>query len=605
MACGLRRRQGRGAERGAPRSCGAVAAALVMVSCSLAAEPSLPSAATLAAQRAQYAAEAPKTILELQPFRSETRTAIRRADGTAGSVTLTNLNPYVNSWYLLAIEWPSEAGGSASYHLQNPYPLLQVLRLRAADTHSVTVASDAGMVCTLWTADGRGALAAASASGLPYAPLCSGGLWLRTPVAGHHTSLERITDFLRDHVWGGERVVSFVKQEFYRDAFLQKGAVSSAAAPAPVTVTHGPLPAALAPEDLGRATASAGLALDLGPGTRELQLGQWYAVPGLPGIFVSAIVPRYLASRFLAPEAHVNPLDSVESGALAYLVAFDPRLLELHFVLGTDHPRLDWSERPPPSQWDPRLPGPDGVASAAPLVTNGMVSPADAERTVATFTGGFKRSHGAFAFGTLSARNHGSHYGFIEQGVIFSKLQPGLSTVLVTDDGALELRTWKVADDALLPQIRDARQNGVPLLEYDAQQRRALPGELVDLWGPGNWSGSAEEVLRTLRAGLCLQDTGTQRFLIYGYFSAATPSAMTRVFQAYQCRYAMHLDMNALEHTYLALYVSRGGQRLVEHLIEGMEQVDRTAGKEFAPRFLAFPDDRDFFYLTRRASGHE
>jgi len=601
VARGLSRQDGEPANstRAAAVIRGGVAAAWLLVSCSFAGEPSLPSAATLAAQRAEYDAEAPKTILELQPFRSETHAAVRRADGAPGTATLANLNPYVNSWYLLAIEWPGAAAGSATYHLQNPYPLLQTLRLRAADPNSVTVTDDAGMVCSLWGGDGQGALAAASASGLPYAPLCSGALWLRNPVAGHHTSLERITDFLRDHVWGGERVVSFVKQEFYQDAFLQKGAVGAAAAPAPEA--QGPLPAALAPQYAGRATATAGLALDLGPGTRELQLGQWYAVPGLPGVFVSAIAPQYIDGRLLAPEAHVNPLDPVESGALAYLVAFDPRLLELHFVLGTDHPRLDWSERPPPSSWDPRLPGPDGVANAAPLVTNGMVNPADAQRTVAAFAGGFKRSHGAFRVGPLAMRNHGSHYGFIEQGVIFSKLQPGLATVLAMNDGAIELRTWSAADDALLPRIRDARQNGVPLVEYAAREQRAVPGELVNLWGPGNWSGSAEEVLRTLRAGLCLQDTGTQRFLIYGYFSAATPSAMTRVFQAYQCRYAMHLDMNALEHTYLALYVSRGGRRLVEHLIEGMEQVDRTAGQEFVPRFLAFPDDRDFFYLTRRA----
>ena len=601
MARGVSRQDGEPAQRSRAAAVirGGVAALLLLVSCSFAGEPNLPSAATLAAQRAEYEADSPKTILELQPFRSETHAAVTRADGTPGTATLTNLNPYVNSWYLLAIEWPDAAGGSATYHLQNPYPLLQVLRLHAADPHSVSLANDTGVLCTLWASDGRGALAAAAASGLPYAPLCSGALWLRNPVAGHHTSLERITDFLRDHVWGGERVVSFVKQEFYRDAFLEKGALGSAPALAPVT--PGPLPAALAPEYLGRAAVTTGLALDLGSAAHELQLGQWYAVPGLPGVFVSTIAPQYIDARFLAPEAHVNPLDRVESGALAYLVAFDPRLLELHFVLGTDHPRLDWSERPPPSSWDPRLPGPDGVASAAPLVTNGMVNPADAARTVAAFAGGFKRSHGAFALGPLAARNHGSHYGFIEQGVVFSKLQPGLSTVLVRDDGAADVRTWTATDDALLPRIRDARQNGVPLVEYDAREQRAVPGELVNLWGPGNWSGSAEEVLRTLRAGLCLQDTGTQRFLIYGYFSAATPSAMTRVFQAYQCRYAMHLDMNALEHTYLALYVSRGGRRLVEHLIEGMEQVDRTAGQEFVPRFLAFPDDRDFFYLTRRA----
>ena len=42
------------------------------------------------------------------------------------------------------------------------------------------------------------------------------------------------------------------------------------------------------------------------------------------------------------------------------------------------------------------------------------------------------------------------------------------------------------------------------------------------------------------------------------------------------------------------------GQRTVEHLIVGMDVLDRYAGKQFAPRFLGFPDDRDFFILTRR-----
>jgi len=62
----------------------------------------------------------------------------------------------------------------------------------------------------------------------------------------------------------------------------------------------------------------------------------------------------------------------------------------------------------------------------------------------------------------------------------------------------------------------------------------------------------------------------------------------------------MHLDMNALEHTYLALYVHRDDQRIVEHLIDEMQVVDRSSkAGAYAPRFLAFPDDRDFFYLTR------
>jgi hypothetical protein len=188
----------------------------------------------------------------------------------------------------------------------------------------------------------------------------------------------------------------------------------------------------------------------------------------------------------------------------------------------------------------------------------------------------------------------------VEQGVVFSKLQQGLSTVFATDDGKVDVRTWTLADNALLEHIRYARQNGVPLIEYDARRGLGVPGDSVNLWGPGNWSGSANEDLRTLRAGLCLQQREQRRYLIYGYFSGATPSAMARVFQAYGCLYAMHLDMNALEHTYLALYARRGDAMVVEHLIEDMEVVDRTARQRLAPRFLAFPDDRDFFYFTRR-----
>ena len=63
----------------------------------------------------------------------------------------------------------------------------------------------------------------AAASGLPYAPLCAGQLYLRNVVAGHQTSLERVTDFLRDHVWRGDHLIALVKREFYQDAFVEKG----------------------------------------------------------------------------------------------------------------------------------------------------------------------------------------------------------------------------------------------------------------------------------------------------------------------------------------------------------------------------------------------
>jgi hypothetical protein len=233
-------------------------------------------------------------------------------------------------------------------------------------------------------------------------------------------------------------------------------------------------------------------------------------------------------------------------------------------------------------------------------VTIGMVNPAVAGRTVAAFTGGFKRDHGAFRYGDLATRNHGSHYGFVEQGVIFSKLQAGLSTLYVLDDGSVDMKTWTREDDRLLPRIRFARQNGVPLLEATSGGP-GVPGELVIYWGPGNWSGSADKALRTIRSGACLLEEGGRRFLTYGYFSTATPSAMARTFQAYGCRYAMLLDMNALEHTYLALYVPRQHGVGIEHLISGMAEVDKSdPSGTLIPRFIGFPDNRDLFYLVRR-----
>jgi hypothetical protein len=281
-------------------------------------------------------------------------------------------------------------------------------------------------------------------------------------------------------------------------------------------------------------------------------------------------------------------------------VAFDLGAFDLAYVVGTDHPRVDWSPRPPASVRPASLPGPDGIGTVRPLVTTGMVTPRDAGRAVATFAGGFKRAHGAFKYGDLAARNAGTHYGFVEEGVVLSRLQPGLATLYVVADGSVHMKTWKEGDEGQLPRLRFARQNGVALVEPDAATGVPVPGPLVNRWGPGNWSGSAEGDLRSARAGACLQDGPGGRFLVYGYFSSATPSAMARVFQAYGCEYAMLLDMNALVHTYMALYPQRGPAGGIQHLVRGMAETDPARGGRAVPRFLGLPDDRDFFYLLAR-----
>ncbi|HVN43159.1 MAG TPA: hypothetical protein VMT50_10275 [Steroidobacteraceae bacterium] len=574
---------------------------LVALALGLAAAAASPPPEVLARQAAEYRAQVPKSVLELQQFRTTTSVPFEVAGSRPGTATLINLNPYVGAWYLLTVD-TGQPAGRRSFHLENPRPTAQTVTLLGGDPGAVRLAiGDRGAPCTLRPGDRDGALEGAVRSDLAYAPLCDGRLYLRNAVAGHRTSLERMAEFLREHVWGGEQVIGFVKEEFYHDAFLEQPALQPGAGTIPAATGHRPKPAAIDAASAGSGLVPAQLGLDVAAPGRELTVGQWYPIRDAGGVALSVVVPKVIDRSILsARQPSVNALGPVESEALVYMVSFDLDTLDPHFVLGTDHPRLDWSPRPPATMRDMSLPGPDGIDRPAPLVTNGMVSPAEVRQTVATFTGGFKREHGAFSFGRLAQQNHGSHYGFIEQGVVFSKLQPGLATVFATDDGAVRMKTWAVTDDALLPHIRFARQNGVPLIDYDATLGLGVPGLLVNSWAQGNWSGSAKEDLRTLRAGLCLQSSEAGRYLIYGYFSDATPSAMARVFQAYHCQYALHLDMNALEHTYLALYVTHGSQRVVEHLIRGMDVLDQQKGNTYSPRFLSFPDNRDFFFMTKK-----
>ena len=559
------------------------------------------SSETLASQWAEYQADVPKTIVELQPFR-RTMSVEFPVPGDRVVATLINVNPQVNAWFLLTLRWAS-SGKSIAYHLENPQPKAQMLAVRAAYPNGIRISVGGRDVdCDLWSDGQMTPLRQAQRSDLPYAPLCEDRLYLRNVVAGSYTHLERVTNFLRDHVWGGEQIVGFVKEQFFSDAFIEtSGAARASITPEASAPSDGPPPARIADSFVQRSIVPEHLGIDVGQRAGGLSMGRWYAVRGAPGMFLSGVQPEAIdAASSREDRRTVNPLDAVEAAAVDYLVALDLAQFDLGFAIGTDHPRVGWSERVLESVRNPKLPGPDGIGSIAPLVGNGMVSPPMVPLTAVTFAGGFKREHGAFRYGALAQQNRGTHYGFIEQGAILSKLQPQLATLIVDDDGAVRMKTWTAGDEPGLPHIKHARQNGVPLIDYAETTGVSRPGSLVSAWGPGNWSGSSDERLRTLRAGACLLESGTRRFLVYGYFSTATPSAMARVFQAYGCRYAMHLDMNALEHTYFAIYIHENGRILVQHLIDGMAEVDRKGGDELAPRFLSFPDDRDFFYLTRK-----
>lgn len=571
-------------------------AALGLVAALLPALCSAQSAETLEAQREQYDAVQAKSVIELQMFRQETLSVIAE---TETPFRFISLNPASNSWFLVQI---GEDGSrrQQSYHIENPDPLGQTVELQTSPILTFILSDDTGTVhCAPWRGENSG-LELARETEMPFAPICNARLFLRNQVSGSRTGLEATAEFLRDHVWGGEQIVGFVKSTFYRDSQLE---ISTALAlDASGDLIGGPGAAAVngALEERKVISTRHGFALD-GTETGQMTLGLWYPVSGLPDVYASAFQPSAISDEIINGPGLANRLDSVESRATTYMVAFDLAAFEIGYAVGTAHPGVEWSNRPPASVRPRGLSGPDGFRNIEPLVRLGMVNPSLTNQTVAAFTAGFKRSHGAFKYGDYRTLNLGTHYGFIEHGVILSKLQPNLSTLLVLNDGTIDMRTWQEEDNALLPQIRFARQNGVPLVELDTETGLYLPGPRVTQWGPGNWSGSADADLRTLRAGACIKQTPTTRFLMYGYFSTATPSAMARTFQAYGCQYAMLLDMNALEHTYLALYVPQAGEVHVEHLIPGMSEVDKSQRDgTLIPRFLGFADNRDFFYLTRR-----
>ena len=544
------------------------------------------------------------SILDLQPFRQVSSNRIKSDVGVQGTATLVNLNPAVNSWYILEVDW--QDGSKSSYHLENPQPRTEKVLLDPKYPSGIEISQgNARYSCTLFQNKTNSPLDQARNSQAPYASLCDGRLFLRNPVKGHRTKLEAQAEFFRTQVWGGEKV-AVIFHHLLEDSHRETSKLSDPGGQGSTAAggskpEDAPPPAAIDPKYAGRVLTPSGIGVTLENVHNGVAPGAWYSASGNPGVYVSLIEPQLVDGAILESyKALVNPLDSVEASSLCYLVAFDLDRFDLGYELGTEHPSTEWSEHIQPAMKDPKLPGPDGIGTVAPLVPTGMVSPASVSKTVATFTGGFKRLHGAFKSGELATKNHGSHYGFAEDGVVFSKLEPGLATVFVLDDGSVQMKTWDAQDDSILPKIRHARQNGVPVVEFDEKSEATVPGRFVSKWGPGNWSGSEEQKLRTIRAGTALLSNGRKRFLIYAVFSDATPSAMARVFQAYRCRYGMHLDMNALEHTYLALYRRTGSQLFVDYLLSGMSEVDKTASGGEVPRFLGYPDNRDFFFVMRR-----
>jgi hypothetical protein len=544
------------------------------------------------------------SILDLQP--NKVSTSIQTS---FGKVTLINLNPDVNIWYVLKLE-SSNGRSTEFYHFENIYPKNQLFTVRPDYGSGIVITKQYADMreekeCPLWSNESQMELRQAKSRNTPYVSLCEDKLYLRNKIEGYRTTKEWVVEFLRDNVWGGEAITDIVKKTIFKDKFLDSGSIgSSGKASGKLDGSENfPRNARINQEFAGQTIHPKELSIAVnGSRLDAMSIGEWYETKKGSGIFVSVIQAKLIAPDILSSYSqYVSPLDAIESAATDYLIAFDMTKVDLKFALGTEHPRLDWSPRTLPEVMVRGTKGPDGINNSTPLVATGLINLRDSKDVIATFTGGFKRSHSGFKWGELAKINKGSHYGFLENGVLFSTLNPHLATITVDINGDVQMRSWTPEDDFLKMKVKYARQNGVPIIDTDPTTQLPKPGAFVSNWTKGNWSGSNDQKFRALRAGLCLARKEAKKFLIYGYFTSVTPAAMARVFQAYQCEYAMHLDMNAPEHTYLAIYTENSdkGGRAPQQLTDGMKVLDERF-KGNVPRFIGYPDNRDFFYLIKK-----
>ncbi|PIT99256.1 MAG: hypothetical protein COT74_09620 [Bdellovibrionales bacterium CG10_big_fil_rev_8_21_14_0_10_45_34] len=440
---------------------------------------------------------------------------------------------------------------------------------------------------------------------LAYEPACDAGVYVRRTTNGYNTTVELVATKIRsvlpsDYAEGllalGKSSLSAMRKWSEEEAVLEKSSHS---------VQHGdaPLPdAAVSSEFRGSIVKNHHLGVQVRQ--KNLLAGRWYEAQNFSGFYASVVVPELIDPSILGsyPDK-VKKLTSTESGSMVHLVAADLKSFSAGWFHGTHHPGVEWSKRAHNEVKNGKG-GPDGFDKLFPLRPSGMPPLDKLPKIEATFSGGFQAAHSAFLYGDLAKSNSGHQYGFMESGLLMSTLKPNLATFFVTRDGAVDIKTWAVEDSVRNSQLLYVRQNGVALVDGGGRDSIGAPTKYVAQWGPGNWSGNAESKQETPRSAACIIETETDRFLVFAYFSSATPNVMARVFQAYGCDRSIHLDMNSAGQAYFALskLVSNGESTsyLVEPLVKEMAAANPKLNGKTVPRYLVVPDYKDAFYLYRK-----
>jgi hypothetical protein len=537
-----------------------------------------------------------KALFKLQPHKKAMLATY--ADSPFTSASLINLNSNFNTWYILSL--------TNKRNKRTNYNILAVdgnLKLRLdAESPELLIGHPSNTYRCNIEDEITSKYIKRKREKFSYLPACNNLLFVVIKQDGFRSMVERGAEILR---WlggdAGEDIITGVKGTLFKDKYLVEGKAGVLAETYSVDNGDAVLSRAAVGDRYQYSTLPAhSMGLKTQSSEKRLLAGQWYPLKNFPKVYASLMMPGMVSRDIQSSHRdRANRLDGVENNALVYLMAVSLGEYSLGWGHGTDHPGVGWSPRARLVKRDNPY-GPDGFNSMNPLTTLGHVPPMHWSNTIGTFSGGFQKRHGAFRRGELAKTNKGHHYGFMQDGVMLVSPSENLATVIMYWDGKVDMKRWTAQDNKKLHLMRHIRQNGVPLIHRN-ENGIGIPGELVRHWGAGNWSGTAEAQLRAPRGGACLIQTPKEDYLVYAYFSAVTPSGMARVFQAYGCSFALHLDMNSPGQAYASLFSPKednGGLLDIELLMTDMYAY--MGGNKKSPRYFIKPDYKDFFYIMKK-----
>lgn len=272
--------------------------------------------------------------------------------------------------------------------------------------------------------------------------------------------------------------------------------------------------------------------------------------------------------------------DPQRDWARVYLTLWDPRLVQLHVVAGTEEP-----------------------LSATGETGTGMIprKPEVLRRLVGAFNGGFQAVHGEF--------------GMMADGRVYLPPKPWAATVAVFSDGRVGMGSWPGPEDrrAGYDEARAVAQIPDGMVSYRQNLTSLVEDGRFNPWNRWWWGAAPKqqsEQTLTQRSALCITREG---FMLYAWGDSASPEALGAALVAARCVRAMHLDMNA-GHSGMEFYnmlapdearmpiekrvpssVEKPFSALTGYTLRARKMV--TSMGIALPRYV-FPDPRDYFYLT-------